>query len=213
MTAQDLLNTKTALTTTLVLLNQADSSDDVHLEVADGVLNDFFNRLGALVVGPGQVSVHDLVNQELLFKGGLRFLFRLFLSCLLFFLGLAGLLLLFAADDGFFKGHLDLDAVVFLEVAGNGDLYNRGVVLQVKKKLVQVDINTLGSVVENDHVLLHLANADDRGLEDLLDELALLGVHDLVVTLFELAIDVDVLDVQARVVLEDFVVGPRFDVL
>jgi len=211
--AQDLLNTQTALATTLVLLNQADRSHDVHVEVAHWVLKDLFDRLGTLVVGPGQVSVHDLVDEELLFEGGLGFLFWLLFRCLFLLFCLAGLLLLFSADDGLLECELDLDAVVFFEVAGHGDLDDGGVVLQVEKQLVEVDVDALGSVVENHHVLFHLANADDRGLEDFLDELALLGVHDLVVTLFELAINVDVLDVQARVVLEDFVVGPGFDVL
>ena len=38
-------------------------------------------------------------------------------------------------------------------------------------------------------------------------------MHDLVVALFELAINVDVLDVKAGEVLKNFVVGPRLDVL
>lgn len=212
MSAQNLLNTETTLATTLVFLNQADSGDDVHFEL-DGVLNDFFNRLGTLVVGPRQVSVHDFVDEELLLKGGLGLLFRLLFRCLLLLFGLAGLLLLFTADDRLFKRQLDLDAVVFFKVAGNGNLDDGGIVLQVEEQLVEMDVDALGSVVENDHVLLHLANSDDRGLEDFLDELAFLRVDDLVVTLLKLAIDVDVLDVQARVMLEDFVVGPGFYVL
>jgi hypothetical protein len=38
-------------------------------------------------------------------------------------------------------------------------------------------------------------------------------MHDLVVALLELAINVDVLDVETGEVLENFIVGPRFNVL
>jgi len=38
-------------------------------------------------------------------------------------------------------------------------------------------------------------------------------VHDLVVALLELAININVLDVEAGEMLENFVVGPRLDVL
>jgi hypothetical protein len=75
-----------------------------------------------------------------------------------------------------------------------------------------VHIDALGPGVENAKVLLHFANASHGGLEHSLDEQALLGVHDLVVTVFEFAEDVNVLDVQASQVLEDFVFWPRFNV-
>jgi len=38
-------------------------------------------------------------------------------------------------------------------------------------------------------------------------------VHDLVETLLEFAINVDVLDVETGEMLENFIVGPRLDVL
>ena len=49
--------------------------------------------------------------------------------------------------------------------------------------------------VEINQALLELANTADGALEDLLDEDALLWVHDLIVALLKLAIDLDVLDV------------------
>jgi len=38
-------------------------------------------------------------------------------------------------------------------------------------------------------------------------------MHNLVVALLELAINVDVFDVEAGEMLENFIIGPRFDVL
>lgn len=74
-------------------------------------------------------------------------------------------------------------------------------------------INALGPRVKQNEVLLHFANSANGGLQHALYEDSLLGVHDLVVALLELAINVDVLDVEAGEVLENFVVGPRLDVL
>lgn len=62
-------------------------------------------------------------------------------------------------------------------------------------------------------VLLHFANTGHRRLEHSLDELSLLGVHDLIVALLQLPEDVDVLDVQTGQVLEQFIWGPLVDVL
>ena len=74
-------------------------------------------------------------------------------------------------------------------------------------------INALGPRVKQNEVLLHFANAANGRLQHALNEDSLLGVHDLVVALLELAINVDVLDVEAGEVLENFVVGPRLNVL
>ena len=74
-------------------------------------------------------------------------------------------------------------------------------------------IERSGSWVEEDHVLLDLANAANRGLQHALDVYALLWVHHLVVALLELAVDVDVLNIELSQVLEDFIVHPGLDQL
>lgn len=215
VSALDLLDSDAALTTSLVLLDETNGRDNLHVE-REGVVHDLLDGLRSLVVGARQVSVHDLVNQEFLLLHGLGFGLGLVISRLLL-LFLAGLLLfLFLASVTFnllLEGHLDLDLVVLLEVLGHGDLNNGWVVLQVEEQLIQVHIDALGPGVENAKVLLHFANASHGGLEHSFDEQALLGVHDLVVTVFEFAEDVNVLDVQASQVLEDFVIWPRFNVL
>ena len=76
-----------------------------------------------------------------------------------------------------------------------------------------MDVDGLRSGVEEHEVFLHLADTGDRRLEHSLDEETLLGVHNLVVAGFELAVDVDILDVQNSEVLEDFIIGPSFNVL
>ena len=67
--------------------------------------------------------------------------------------------------------------------------------------------------VIEDQVLLDLANTADSTLEHLLDEDALLRMHDLIIALFELAVDLDVLDVEDSVVGEAFFKSPVFTVL
>ena len=76
-----------------------------------------------------------------------------------------------------------------------------------------MNVNGLWSRVEQTKVFLHLANAADCRLQHSFDENSLLRVYDLVVALLELAINVDVLDVEAGEVLENFIVGPRLNVL
>ena len=74
-------------------------------------------------------------------------------------------------------------------------------------------VDALGSRVEENQIFLHFADAADGAFEHALDEDALLGVHDLIVASFQLAVDIDVLDVQTPQVLEDFIIGPSFNVL
>jgi hypothetical protein len=78
--------------------------------------------------------------------------------------------------------------------------------------LVQVDVDRLGARVEQTQVLLQFANAEDGGLEDALDVLALLRVDDLVVAVFKFLEDVDVLYVQLSQVGEDLIILPLLDV-
>ena len=74
-------------------------------------------------------------------------------------------------------------------------------------------INTLRPRIEQTQVFFQLADTHNRRLQHALDVDALLWVHDLVVACLELAVDVDVLDVQGGQVVEDFFVLPRFNVL
>jgi hypothetical protein len=76
-----------------------------------------------------------------------------------------------------------------------------------------MNIKTLGPRVVQTQVFLHLADSANSTLKNALDENTLLGVHHLVVTGLQLAVYVDVLDVQAGKVLENFVIGPVFNVL
>ena len=71
---------------------------------------------------------------------------------------------------------------------------------------------TLAEVVEY-QILLDFADTADRALEHFLDEDAFLRVHNLIVALFELAVDLDVLDVEDSVVGEAFFKSPVFTVL
>lgn len=76
-----------------------------------------------------------------------------------------------------------------------------------------MNVKTLGPRVVQTQVFLHLADSANGTLKNALDENTLLGVHHLVVTGLQLAVYVDVLDVQAGQVLENFVIGPVFNVL
>ena len=78
---------------------------------------------------------------------------------------------------------------------------------------VHVDIDRVGSWIQLDQLLLHLANTSDSALQSLLDEVSLLWVYDLIVALFEFPVDINVLDVQAGQMLENFLWWPRFNIL
>jgi len=69
-------------------------------------------------------------------------------------------------------------------------------------------INGLLSVVVSNHLVLYLANTADRALKDLLDEDPLLWVNTLIVTLFKLPVDINVLDVKYSEILEDLFTLP-----
>jgi hypothetical protein len=115
--------------------------------------------------------------------------------------------------DRLFELEVDWDAVILLVVSGHWDFNHGGIVLQIEEKLVQMHVDTRWSGVEEDKVLLHLANSKDRALERFLDEYALLWVDHLVVTLLQLAVDVNILDVQPSQMLENLISWPSLDVL
>ena len=158
---------------------------------------------------------HQPVDEILLLIEPERFGFLLFflvvtafLLFALFFLGLP-FLFLAALVDRLLELEIDADAVVLGEVARYRNLDDGRIVLQVKEKLIQVDVDrALAAVIPEDHVLLDVADARDRALQDLLDEDAFLRLHNLVVALLQFAVDVDVLDVQACEEREDFGLSP-----
>jgi len=76
-----------------------------------------------------------------------------------------------------------------------------------------VDVDGACSEVVENQVFLYLANAANRALKSLLDENALLRVDDLIVGFFELAVDLDILDIQNCIVREALLESPKFTVL
>ena len=76
-----------------------------------------------------------------------------------------------------------------------------------------MDVDGVLAEVEFDEPFFELTNAGNCALQHLLDEDALLRVHDLVIALLELAIDLNVLDVQHGVVGELFFQTPIFNIL
>jgi hypothetical protein len=76
-----------------------------------------------------------------------------------------------------------------------------------------VDIDGAGAEVVEDQVFLDLANAANRALKGLLDENALLRVDDLIVGFFQLAVNLDILDVQNRIVRESLLESPKLTIL
>ena len=141
---QDLLHAESALTTTLILLNPADSRDYFHVE-SERIVHDFLDWIGAFIVCTGIVLVHVLIDHKLLLAHGLWLLrWLLFSSLFLAFLLFRWFFFLFLASvalDFFFEGQLDLDLIVFLEVAGHWDLNYGWVILQIEQQLVQVNVD------------------------------------------------------------------------
>lgn len=131
----------------------------------------------------------------------------LFLTALLFFLTAA------VADNLLLEDEVDRDLVILAEIAGHWDLNHGRVVLEVKEETVEMDVDGASTEVVEDEELLDFANAADGALKHFLDEDALLRVHNLVVTLLELAVDLDVLNVEYGVVAEPFLEAPEFTIL
>ena len=154
---------------------------------------------------------------DLLIKGHYRLLLLLVVIVIgLLLLLLLFLLLLFLAGilfDLFFEIDINWDWVVLSEVSWDWDLKNGGVVLQVKQKLVQVNVERAWPWVEDDQVFLKLAYTANSGFKDFLNEDSLLRVYHLVVALLKLSVDVNVLNVETGKVLEDFVIHPSLDIL
>jgi len=59
-----------------------------------------------------------------------------------------------------------------------------------------MNVNGVLSVVVGNHLALDLAYTADGALKDLLNKDSLLWVHTLIVTLFKLPVDINVLDIQ-----------------
>ena len=145
---------------------------------------------------------------------GLVIVVRLLL--LLLFSLLSLLLLLFLGTlllDWVLEGQLDGYLVELLEVARHGDLDDRGVILEIEQELIQVHVHGGGAGIEENQVLLDLADAANGRLEHFFDIDSLLRVHHLIVALLEASVNVDILDVETGQVLEDFVGSPGFYVL
>lgn len=64
------------------------------------------------------------------------------------------------------------------------------------------------SRVELSYLILELANSTNGALKSLFDENSFLRLHTLIVALFKFSVDVNVLDVKYRQVLENFIFGP-----
>ena len=60
-----------------------------------------------------------------------------------------------------------------------------------------MDVEGLRARIEDDQVFLQLADTTNRRFKDFLNEDSLLRVHHLIVTLLELSVDVNVLNVEA----------------
>ena len=108
---------------------------------------------------------------------------------------------------------IDGDLVEFTEIARDGDLDDRGVVLKVEQQLIQVHVHAGRSGVEEYQILLDLTDPANGGLQDLLNVDAFLWVHHLVVAFLELTVDINVFHVQASEMLEDLIWGPGVDYL
>jgi len=69
-------------------------------------------------------------------------------------------------------------------------------------------INRLLSSVVSNHLVLDFANTANRALKNLLDKDSLLRMHALIVTLFKLPVDINVLNVEYSEILKDLFALP-----
>ena len=157
----------------------------------------------------GLVNLAELVSQVLfrllwlvVIVSGLLLLL-LFALLLLLFLFAAALLLY-----RLLKREVNRDLIKLLEVPRHRDFNDAGVVLQVEQELIQVHIHRCRARIEQNEILLDLADAADGRLQDALDEDAFLRVHHLIVALLKLTVDVNILHIETGEVLEHFIRCP-----
>jgi len=175
------LNTLDTLATTLIALDEFDGLFDVQVN-SKLVVDYLINFIWFLVAQSFSISFHNVLFLYL----QSYFLWRLFfLSCLLFLLFLAGffLLLFTTSIDFFLKDNIKFDIIFsVLEVAWDRNLNDRGVVLQVEEKLVQMHVERpIPRVVFRQHVF-DFANSKHGALHHSLDVISLLRMDHLVVT-------------------------------
>ena len=127
-------------------------------------MHDLLNRLRALVVGSGDVSVHYFVEQEFFLFHGLLLHHRSLFGLLLFLLLRLFLFLLLAgvSFDFLFEGQLNLDLVILFKILRHWHFNDARIVFQIKKQLVQMHIDGLRPRVKQHQILFHLANAANR---------------------------------------------------
>ena len=183
----------TTLSTSIVLLDDPNSLNDINIK-SKWILNYLNLRLIITLI-----LLEQMVHQMALFvKGHGWWLLFSFIVILLLFLLLFCLLFLLTTTFflNFGQLYFNWNSVIFLEIARYWNLNDRWIILKIEQELIHVDIDRVGSWVQLDQLLLHLANTSDSALQSLLDEVSLLWVHDLIVALFEFPVDINVLDVQ-----------------
>ena len=154
-----------------------------------------------------------LVHREILLR-------RTLIGLLLLFLPLPSLLPAFAflffgafSNDFFLKDYIYRNLVVLLEVAWDRQFNYRWIILKIKEEAVKMDVDGARPEVIVHQELFKLANATNRALQYFLDKNALLWVHDLIIALFKLPIDLYVFDVENSVVVEALFQSPRITIL
>jgi len=143
--------TSTTLATSLVLLDETDRGSDIEIE-SEGIVIDLLDRLSSI-----ETLYQNVIDLSFLFSHGEDLLLGgvivgglLLALALLLALSFSLLLLLAVTLDLFFEDEVDGDLVVLLEVAGDWDLNDGGVVLEIEKETIQMDVDgTSTEVVEN----------------------------------------------------------------
>lgn len=207
--------TSATLTTSLVLLDQADGLNHFDIE-GEGVVGDFFDGLrGGPTIEQGFINLGILlVHGEHFLRFFAIIILLLSLLLLLRFAALLSLLLLaVTALDLFLEDDVDRDLIVLPEVAGHRDFDDRRVILEIEQEAIKMDVDGAATEIVEDQVFFELANTADGALQHLLDEDALLRVHDLIVTLLKFAVDLDVFDIKYGVVREAFFETPKLTIL
>jgi len=199
---EDHQDSLTTLPTSIILLDQSDGINDINIE-GEWILYDFSFRLVITLV-----LLHQVIDELLLlcqWHWKLWFLtFIIILLLLLFLLFTSLLLLLFSSIFfySFFECKINLDSIIFTEISGHWDFNDRWIIFEIKKKMVQMNVNRLLSVVIGNHLILDLAYTTDGAFKNFLDEDTLLRMNNLIVTLFQFSVDVNVFDVKYCQILE-----------
>lgn len=196
------------LATSVTFLNKSNSHLNDNFQV-EWILDHFVFRFISIVPHLEKIVDHVVLLLDVhhwlldfLFIILLLLAFGFLTFCLLFFL------LVIILDDLLLELNIDWNSIVLSEVSWYRDFNERWIVLEIKEKLIQMNVDGVWSWIVDDQILFELTDSRDCAFNDFFDEHPFLWVHYLIIAVLESLIDIDVPNVEHCQMLEELIRRP-----